>query len=384
MTSVTSEPGVGIQRPEPFLPDYGGACLTSVVASVVPGERRIRPAWAPPVLANASQVVLLVLDGLGWNQLQRRLAWLPNLAGGEGGPVTSVVPSTTATALTSLSTGLSPAEHGIVGYRVSVDHQVLNVLRWTLDGSDARLRVRPGLFQPHRPLAQVPEESLAVVTRGEFATTGFTAAHLGGVTIRGWSTPAGLAVQVGRALADGKGLVYAYYDGIDRAAHVHGLGALYDAELRAVDRMVGDLLEVLPPGAALAMTADHGQVDVGPRVLVLGREVMDGVERMSGEGRFRWLHARPGASQDLAAAAGSAYGDVAWVRTLEQIVDDGWLGGKLEGPVRDRLGDVAVVPFEPVAFLDPADTGEGRLMARHGSLTPDEMLVPLLGWMPAP
>ncbi len=382
MTSTTSGPGVGAGRPEPFLPDYGGACLTSVVASVVPGEDLVRPAWVPRVLAHASQVVLLVLDGLGWNQLQQRRAWLPNLAGGDGGPVTSVVPSTTATALTSLTTGLPPAEHGVVGYRVSFDHQVLNVLRWTLGGTDARRRVRPGLFQPHRPLAQVPVDSLAVVTRGEFATTGFTAAHLGRVPILGWSTPAGLAVQVGRALAEGKELVYAYYDGIDRAAHVHGLGALYDAELRAVDRMVGDVLEVLPPGAALAVTADHGQVDVGPRVLVLGRDVMDGVERMSGEGRFRWLHARPGAAGDLAAAAEVACGEVAWVRTLEQIVDDGWLGGKLEGPVRDRLGDVAVVPFEPVAFLDPADTGEGRLMARHGSLTTDEMLVPLLGWSP--
>ena len=43
----------------------------------------------------------------------------------------------------------------------------------------------------------------------------------------------------------------------------------------------------------------------------------------------------------------------------------------------DRLGDVALVPFEPTAFLDPADTGELRLVARHGSLTPAEMLVPL-------
>ena len=32
-----------------------------------------------------------------------------------GGPITSVVPSTTATALTSITTGLSPGEHGVVG-----------------------------------------------------------------------------------------------------------------------------------------------------------------------------------------------------------------------------------------------------------------------------
>ena len=47
---------------------------------------------------------------------------------------------------------------------------------------------------------------------------------------------------------------------------------------------------------------------------------------------------------------------------------------------RPGSGDVVLIPFEPTAFLDPADTGELRLKARHGSLTPSEMLVPLLGW----
>jgi hypothetical protein len=44
---------------------------------------------------------------------------------------------------------------------------------------------------------------------------------------------------------------------------------------------------------------------------------------------------------------------------------------------------VALVPFTPTAFLDPADIGELRLQARHGSLTADEMLVPLLAWSAA-
>ena len=66
----------------------------------------------------------------------------------------------------------------------------------------------------------------------------------------------------------------------------------YDDELRAVDRLVGDVLEVLPPGAALVVTADHGQVEVGSSVEVLGPEIMEGVTLISGEGRFRWLHVR--------------------------------------------------------------------------------------------
>ena len=65
------------------------------------------------------------------------------------------------------------------------------------------------------------------------------------------------------------------------------------------------------------------------------------------------------------------------MRTLEAVIEEGWLGGEPAPAVADRLGDVALAPFQPTAFLDPADTGEQRLVGRHGSLTSAEMLVPL-------
>jgi hypothetical protein len=104
------------------------------------------------------------------------------------------------------------------------------------------------------------------------------------------------------------------------------------------------------------------------------------VELISGEGRFRWLHVRRGATADVVAAAEAAHGDEAWIRTRQQIIDEGWFGGPLDGDVAGRLGDVALVARAPVAFLDPADTGETRLLARHGSLTAAEMYVPLLAF----
>src|SRR5690349_4851222 len=72
--------------------------------------------WLPEPAGAASAVVLLVLDGLGWSAVVEHGDDVPTLRSMEGGSITTVVPSTTSTALTSIATGLAPAQHGIVGY----------------------------------------------------------------------------------------------------------------------------------------------------------------------------------------------------------------------------------------------------------------------------
>jgi hypothetical protein len=62
----------------------------------------------------------------------------------------------------------------------------------------------------------------------------------------------------------------------------------------------------------------------------------------------------------------------------DRVIDEGVFGGPLRDELIRRLGDVALLPHVPIAFMDPADTGESRLQSRHGSLTPDEVLVPLV------
>jgi predicted AlkP superfamily pyrophosphatase or phosphodiesterase len=293
-----------------------------------------------------------------------------------GGPITTVAPSTTATALTSLTTGLPPAKHGVVGYRVRVQgDDVLNVLRWRTSEGDARSSVPPEDFQLADPFGAVHPP---VVTRAEFAESGFTGAHLSGVRFHGWRMPSTLVATVGRLVEEGEPFVYAYYDGVDKVAHEFGLGREYDAEVYAADRITDAIADLLPAGAALVVTSDHGQVDVGDNIVPIASEVLDRVSLLSGEGRFRWLHARPGQRDALADAARRCHGDQAWVRTREEATSEGWFGGELTTDGVSRLGDVVIAARDPVAFLDPADTGEVRLRSRHGSLTPAEMLVPLL------
>src|SRR5215475_112265 len=165
-------------------PELDGAS----VAGVVPALLGARDAsWLPEPAREADSVVLLVLDGLGWNALQEHADVMPELAAMTGGPITTVLPATTAAALTSISTGLAPAQHGILGYRMLVGNDVLNVLRWSVP-NNAR---PPDPFDVQRHTA-FGGRPLPVVTKSEFRMSGFTQAHLRGGRFVGWHTPSAL------------------------------------------------------------------------------------------------------------------------------------------------------------------------------------------------
>ncbi|MGH8904395.1 MAG: alkaline phosphatase family protein [Egibacteraceae bacterium] len=355
---------------EPLRPDYDGVWVGALVPALLGGE--LSP-WLPEAAATARSVVLLVLDGLGWSAIERQREALPTLAGMEGGPITAVAPSTTAAALTSISTGLAPAQHGMVGYRIRVSGVVLNVLRWKAAEGSAPDPVR---VQPVPPFLG---RKVPVVTRADFRDSGFTAVHLRGGEFVGWQTIAILVEHVRRLVAAGQRFVYAYYDGVDKVAHAYGLAnGFMAAELAEIDRLVGVLLDRLPGDCALLVTADHGQVAAGKGDFLGLGGIHQLIAAYSGEARFRSLHAVSGATGELLAAAREQFSDVAWVFSRDELFDDGWLGDGATAEIRHRMGDVVLAARAGVAFADPTAPHESRLVAHHGSLTRDEMLVPLL------
>ena len=328
------------------------------------------------MVADADNVVVFVLDGLGWDQLQDHRHLMPTLASMVGGPIHTVAPTTTATALTSITTGLTPAEHGLIGYRIVLGGDIVNVLRWAVGEQAVRRSHPPTQVQPFEPFLG---QTVPVVTIAELQVSSFSEAHLRGSMQVGWRAASSIAVEAKAQIEAGERFVYCYYGGIDKIAHERGFGPYYEAELRAADSLVAEMLATVPTGTAVLVTADHGQVDVGSRIVHPSAELLANVNFQSGEGRFRWLHTAKGALDDVAAIAQSEVGDTAWVATRDQMLDEHWFGSTMTPGVRARLGDVALVAHEPVSFYDPADSGPFELECRHGSLTSAEVNVPLLG-----
>lgn len=362
-----------VPETEMMLPDYAGRATTSIVPALTWGS-------ASPVvsgdIAAAPRAVLLVLDSLGWEQLGENAEVAPTLHALEGGPATTVAPSTTAAALTSISTGLPPGEHGVVGYRFPAGGAVMNALRWTTPSGDHRQAVPPTSVQTATPFAG---GRWVVVGNRAFATSAFTEAHLGDAPYTGYDHPSSIVPEVRSALAGGAQLVYAYYDGLDHVAHVHGVsGEHYRHELAFCDWLVEGLLTALPSGTALVVTADHGHIDA-PELVPIAPEVDALVAQRSGEPRFRWLHARPGSHGALLDAATAAHSDQAWVMPAAEVIERGILGPVVTDTARSRIGDVALIAHAPVGFSDPVERRAELMVGRHGSLTAPEMLVPVLG-----
>lgn len=353
------------------LPDYDGACVSNVVPALLEYPP-LGDGWMPEGVSGAEQVVLLVIDGLGWHQLQTRSELAPTLSAASGGPITTVAPSTTAAALSSIATGVPPGEHGVVGYKIRVGGQTLNTLRWSTGNGDARKVIPPRDFQ------RVPAfggRAPVVVNKAEFVGSGFTTAHLDGVDYRPYGTMATLVWEIQQAVAAGERFVYGYYDGLDRVGHERGHDGAFDAEFAFVDRLVADVRNAVGDEVVLLVTADHGQVDTTGLTRPIADAVMRTTAAVSGEDRFVWLHS--GDPDECARVAADHHGEDFVVATRDELIERGTFGRRVAPDALERLGDVALLARGCAALLDP--TGRTpNLLGRHGSLTPAEMYVPLL------
>jgi predicted AlkP superfamily pyrophosphatase or phosphodiesterase len=350
--------------------DYDGAWIGALLPILLAGGV---PSGLPDWIRGATPLVLLLIDGLGWRLYQRFATLMPALADFAGGAITTVVPSTTAAALPALTTGRPPSEHGVLGDRVRVGGAVLNVLQWTVP---ERTPPAPESVQPYAPFAG---GRVSVVSQAKFVNSGFSRAHLRGAPFYGYQDVEGMLAAVDAAVSAGAPVIYAYFPDPDRMAHEHGLEHdAFLAALTAAAAVVRGIRRRLPSQGALIVTADHGHVTVDPAQRVDLTPLMPMVSATAGSARLRFLHARPGAARDLLAAAGELAGPRAWTCDRAALVASGWLGPHMSPVMSGRIGDVVMAARDAATMVDPAEGRLNDLVTVHGSLTADEMLVPLL------
>jgi hypothetical protein len=375
------------------LPQYGGGSLVNLMASVLEarGGPRRHPALGllpPGELVDARNVALLILDGLGDNYLTRQGA------GGEllrrrRGALTSVFPSTTASAITTSYTACTPLEHGITGWFTyfGAAGYVAAPLPFRIRGNMQPLResgFTPAQAFIAKPMFQQMKSRAIVVSPVDIIDSDYNAHHCAGAERRAFDSLGQLVEQVEAAVKSGpeRKFVYAYWPAYDTISHRYGaLSTAAAREFERIDQAYGQLLKRLAgTDSVLIATADHGFIDVpDERCLELPASLASMLRfPLCGERRVVYCHVHePEAFQKRAQ---DWLGERGEAKPSRSLVDEGWFGpGEPHPRFAERVGDVVLVMNGHFTVKDWTP-GEARHLhiGNHGGPTADEMMIPLI------
>jgi len=400
-------------------PDYDGGGLLNV-ASTVLDVLGVRDDTDPPPLRalepwlrdGVRQVVLVLADGLGLAQLRALCSAgdMPFVASileraqrhdrAQLIEATTIFPSTTAAAITTLNTARTPQEHGNIAYFVWLEEfaQVTQMLRWgpgvNRRGSyfdDQRIDPREYRKVPsiHGRLRQRGGESWMIEPE-IFRNEAMTRMHAAEARLAAYYLPSSMSVRLHdlleqRPWSDAPAYVYAYWAGIDSVAHVSGpQSADHAAEAALFDRALERALAARPPGDTLVLlTADHGHAFTDPDKLIdlVGDEQLRSLLRnpIAGEPRLAFLHTDQ--AERVKQYLERRYPDTFFFLDREEAIAAGLFGRGDPETARQRIGEVlAMLGGDRAASIVRVDGQTFRHRGSHGGMSPEEMRIPVLAW----
>jgi hypothetical protein len=396
--------------PQSVAPHYPGLSLLNLPASLCQwfqtGALPHPPLDIPDLdllAGDARQIILALVDGLSFDRFLRLLdgpgGFLrPCVDRGVLAPISSLVPATTSTALTTLWTGRSPAEHAILGYELLLKPfgLVANMVNLTPASFE-----QPGLLER---AGFSPESALPFRTLGTHLTsqgievhaflpaglrqTGLSRMHLSDVVLQSFTS----ASDLWRAVRDlvrqppaHRRWIWIYYGELDTLSHRFGpdsdaVRREAHAFLQSLDR---HLITQAPDGRDILMmlTSDHGQIATPPDPhfdLATHPSLTRRLHLLpTGENRLAYLYSRPGQTQAVIEYVEKTWPDSFRLMSSSHALQAGLFGpGIPDGDALSRLGD-AILAAQGPAYLWWSHK-PNTLLGRHGGLSRDEMIVPLL------
>ena len=379
------------------LPDYQGGSIVNLMASIQAGLGGGNHAYPPLKLLPADrvrehrQVLLLVIDGLGFNYLRAHpeAEYLNRYL---LGAVTSVFPPTTASAIPTFLTGDAPQQHGLTGWHMYFRElgAVLAVLPGLARYGGLGLRaagVDVGRLLGPRPFSDRISVEAITVSPAFIADSDFNRAYLGSASSIAYRDLDDLLQRCADLLhrPDAR-YVYAYWPELDSLGHRFGIGSqTVHAHLHELDQAFGQLLDAIRGTDTLViLCADHGQIDVtqSHRIDLGDHPLLEDclVLPLCGEPRAAYCYLRPGRAHAFEHYVQSELSERAVSLPSSTVIESGWFGlGEPHPQLANRVGDRVLLPKEGYAVKDwLAQEKRFEMIGMHGGLSQDELLVPLI------
>ena len=325
--------------------------------------------------------VLILIDGMGQDAVDKYADQFPIFD--ELKSVKKLYtnfPSTTATSLSTLGTGVLPGVHGMLGYTIRVprsDNRLLNALKWDERVDPVMWQKVPTLFER----AVLSGVSVTHVAAKRYEGSGFTQAALRGAKYVGANGVDEMATAVAAALKPQPSFVYTYLNTLDSAGHSDGVGS--DKWLTALQQVAEFITKVklmAPVGTRIWVTSDHGMVNSTEQV-ILGQDnnLLENVTLIGGEPRARHIYIKEGAVVETITQWQEFFGSKARVLSKDSAIKDGLFGQIVTEDSYDRMGDLIAIANNDLILVDPARIREETSMVgHHGGVTDIEVEIPLL------
>jgi hypothetical protein len=359
-----------------------------------------------------NKVVLLVIDGFGFKQFINHLEenrFLTNLTNqGEVYPLTSVFPSQTTNALTTLNTGLTPQEHGLFEYFIYLkDIGVVNALQFERLGSKLRDRLINKRFDPSILLLHDKNIHNTLKQKGVSTYTHVNASNAfnvlsklifhGSKIIPSIKT-SDTVVKLRKNIEENSGksaYFFVHIDTLDTIAHEYGPDSYeYSAELSSITYLLNrELVQKLETKTAketlLLVTADHGGLNINPKETtylnclpkaILNLQVDKNRKTIMpiGGPRELFLHIKEEKLVETKEWLIQKIGNKAQIIETKQAAEKGLFGlGIPDREVLERTGNLMILPYgNETVWYENSETNRISFLGQHGGLHEEEMLVP--------
>lgn len=379
------------------LPAYKDGSIVNLMSSIQAALGVECPAYAPlpqlepDHLGAAGDIVFIVIDGLGYHYLRQQAA--STLRQHVVARITSVFPSTTASAVTTFFTGTAPQQHGITGWFMYFKElgAVVAPLPFRARAGGASLNTwgvaASRLFDRSSVFEQLVARCYIVLPQ-HICDSEYTVAHSGPAERRAYGslTQCFQCIEEILRTSDERKYIYAYSPELDNIAHTHGIGSTeVAAHFEQLDAQVTSFLKAIEgSGTTVVITGDHGLIDSAPDKLIRLEdhpELTDAlVLPLCGEPRVAFCYVHPHKQQQFESYVRDELGEYAMAVTSQELFDEGFFGvGEPNQRLLDRIGHYALIMKDRYVIKDWV-LGERRYVhvGVHGGVSEEEMYVPLV------
>ena len=358
-------------------PDYDNSLL-SLISSIenyygIENKRKTLKMVDEALKNDYKNIIVVLYDGFGYNILKKNKDITPFLNKNLKCNISSVFPPTTTAATTSVITGLSPVEHGWLGwdmYMKKYDSVVTLFLNCEKE-SGAKIEDYPGTKNILKTVSVMKKISKIDGCLGSGVSP------FGSVSYKDIDEMNDNIVEITKN--DKKNYIYAYYDDPDGIMHEYGTDSTYAKEkFKLIDKKFEELCNRVNDSLVI-MIADHGHINISDWITLTDYpSIINLLKGTTGiDSRAASFRLKEGKEKEFEKEIKKVIKDDFLLLNKEEIIQNKVFGDGIENQLfKDGIGD-----YMAIAISDKAirySDKHGKFKSSHAGITEDEVYVPLV------